>query len=348
MAFFVSSSPHIVKHRTTTQMMLWVMLAAVPGLLAQIYFFGWGSLIQLLWGLGLACAFEAAIMGIRKRPILSALTDGSALLTGWLLAVAIPPLAPWWILVIGLLFAIVIAKHLYGGLGNNLFNPAMVGYVVLLISFPVQMTSWLTPSGLSALDYSFGDALSLIFTGFDGNGFSLLQLRTDVDGVTMATPLDTFKTELGNQLLRHEITALPVFGTLAGLGWEWINLLYLAGGLVLVQQRVIQWYIPAGVMGGLLVASSVGAVFSPDTSAGPMIHMLSGATMLGAFFIATDPVSASTTVKGRVIFGSFIGVMVYIIRTWGGYPDGVAFAVLLGNMCVPLIDYYTRPKTYGH
>jgi electron transport complex protein RnfD len=348
MAFFVTSSPHIAKHRSTTQMMLWVMLAAIPGLFAQLYFFGWGTAIQLVWALLLVTVFESAIMLIRKRSPLSALRDGSAWLTGWLLAIAIPPLAPWWILFIGLFFAIVIAKHLYGGLGNNLFNPAMVGYVVLLISFPLQMTSWLSPQAITPIDYSFADGLGLIFTGFDGNGFSLQQLRTGVDGVSMATPLDTYKTELANQMMSHEITASPIFGSLAGLGWEWVNLIYLAGGLLLIQQKVIQWYIPAGMLVALLVCSSVGLLASPDSSMGPMIHLFSGATMLGAFFIATDPVSAATTVRGRLIFGAFIGVMVYVIRTWGGYPDGVAFAVLLGNMCVPLIDYYTRPKTYGH
>ncbi|ORT50197.1 electron transporter RnfD [Vibrio sp. qd031] len=348
MAFFVTSSPHIAKHRSTTQMMLWVMLAAIPGLLAQLYFFGWGTAIQLIWALLLVVIFESLVMVLRKRSPKAALRDGSALLTGWLLAVAIPPLAPWWILVIGLFFAIVIAKHLYGGLGNNLFNPAMVGYVVLLISFPLQMTSWLSPTSIMPVDYSFADALQLIFTGFDGNGFSLQQLRTGVDGVSMATPLDTFKTDLANQMLSQEIKASPIFGSLAGLGWEWINLLYLAGGLLLIQQKVIQWYIPVAMLASLFVFSTIGMIANPDASVSPIMHLLSGATMLGAFFIATDPVSAATTVRGRIVFGAFVGAMVYIIRTWGGYPDGVAFAVLLANMCVPLIDYYTRPKTYGH
>lgn len=348
MAFFIASSPHAHSRRSTPDLMKWVALCALPGLAAQTYFFGWGTIIQLLLAIVIGLSLEALVMLARKRPPMSALRDNSALVTAWLLAIAIPPLSPWWVITIGLIFAIVIAKHLYGGIGQNLFNPAMVAYVVLLISFPVQMTSWISPQELQATPVSSGDAFSLIFTGFNLEGLSLQQIRTGIDGITMATPLDAFKTALTAGSTASEALTQPQFGGLAGIGWEWVNLAYLVGGLLLIKLRVINWHIPVSFLVSLTLISGLFMLLSPGTTASPTIHLLSGATMLGAFFIATDPVSASTTVKGRLIFGAFIGAMVFIIRSWGGFPDGVAFAVLLGNMCVPLIDYYTKPRTYGH
>ncbi|MDC5706770.1 electron transport complex subunit RsxD [Vibrio europaeus] len=348
MAFFIASSPHAHSRRSTPDLMKWVALCALPGLVAQTYFFGWGTIIQLILAIVIGLGLEALVMLARKRHPMSALRDNSALVTAWLLAIAIPPLSPWWIITIGLIFAIVIAKHLYGGIGQNLFNPAMVAYVVLLISFPVQMTSWISPNELQATAISSGDAFSLIFTGFNLEGLSLQQIRTGIDGVTMATPLDAFKTALTTGNTASEALTQPQFGSLAGIGWEWVNLAYLIGGLILIKVRVINWHIPVSFLLSLTLISSLFMMLTPGTTASPLIHLLSGATMLGAFFIATDPVSASTTVKGRLVFGAFIGAMVFIIRSWGGFPDGVAFAVLLGNMCVPLIDYYTKPRTYGH
>lgn len=348
MAFFIASSPHAHSRRSTPDLMKLVALCALPGLAAQSYFFGWGTLIQLVFAIIVGLSLEAGVMLLRKRPIKSALRDNSALVTAWLLAVAIPPLSPWWLITIGLIFAIVIAKHLYGGIGQNLFNPAMIAYVVLLISFPVQMTSWISPVSLQATPVSFADAISLIFTGFNMEGLSLQQIRAGIDGITMATPLDAFKTALHTGNTATEAMRQPQFGAFAGIGWEWVNLAYLAGGLMLIKLRVISWHIPVSFLGGLIVMSGLFMLFAPGETASPLMHLLSGATMLGAFFIATDPVSASTTVKGRLIFGAFIGAMVFIIRSWGGFPDGVAFAVLLANMCVPMIDYYTKPRTYGH
>ncbi|MEZ8102276.1 electron transport complex subunit RsxD [Vibrio bivalvicida] len=348
MAFFIASSPHAHSRKSTPDLMKWVALCALPGLAAQTYFFGWGTIIQLILAIVIGLGLEALVMLARKRHPMSALRDNSALVTAWLLAIAIPPLSPWWIITIGLIFAIVIAKHLYGGIGQNLFNPAMVAYVVLLISFPVQMTSWISPNELQATAISSGDAFSLVFTGFNLEGLSLQQIRTGIDGVTMATPLDAFKTALTTGNTASEALTQPQFGSLAGIGWEWVNLAYLVGGLILIKVRVINWHIPVSFLVSLTLISSLFMILTPGTTASPLIHLLSGATMLGAFFIATDPVSASTTVKGRLVFGAFIGAMVFIIRSWGGFPDGVAFAVLLGNMCVPLIDYYTKPRTYGH
>ncbi|MFC5078153.1 Electron transport complex protein RnfD [Vibrio thalassae] len=348
MSFFIASSPHAHNRKRTPDLMKGVALCALPGLAAQTYFFGWGTAIQLCLAIVVGLLLEAIVMLFRKRSPLSALRDYSVLVTAWLLAIAIPPLSPWWVLVIGLVFAIIIAKHLYGGLGQNPFNPAMVAYVVLLISFPVEMTSWITPHSLSSEPVTFSDALSLIFSGFNTDGYSLQQIRTGIDGITMATPLDAFKTGIKNGNTIAEVVQQPIFSGLAGIGWESVNLAYLAGGLILLKLRIIQWHIPVAILASLTVISGLFMLFTPGATASPILHLLSGATMLGAFFIATDPVSASTTVKGRLIFGAFIGVMIFVIRTWGGFPDGVAFAVLLANMCVPLIDYYTKPRTYGH
>lgn len=348
MSFFIASSPHTHSRRRTPDLMKWVALCALPGLVAQTYFFGWGTLIQLIFAIAVAVSLEALVMICRKRSPMRALRDNSAIVTAWLLAVAIPPWSPWWIMVIGLIFAIVIAKHLYGGLGQNLFNPAMVAYVVLLISFPVQMTSWSAPTSLIPDHVNFADTLSLIFTGYDYDGLSLQQVRSGVDGVTMATPLDAFKTGILTGATPSEVMSQPIFDGLGGIGWQWVNLAYLLGGIVMIKKRIIQWYIPAGFLASLTLFSLVFTLLTPGETASPVLHLLSGATMLGAFFIATDPVSASTTVKGRLIFGALIGALVFIIRSWGGFPDGVAFAVLLANMCVPLIDYYTKPRTYGH
>ncbi|HIF9231818.1 TPA: electron transport complex subunit RsxD [Photobacterium damselae] len=346
--FNIASSPHAHSRKSTSAIMRTVILCAAFGIAAQTYFFGIGTLIQVLLASTVSVLAEACILKLRKRPIVPYLRDNSALLTGVLIGISIPPLAPWWLTVIGVIFAIVIAKHLYGGLGQNLFNPAMVAYVVLLISFPVQMTTWLPPSSLSANPTSILDSIMAIFTGFTQDGYSVQQLRLSIDGVTMATPLDTFKTSLTTGMHAVDIMAKPVYDSFAGIGWEWVNLGFLLGGLILLKMRIIQWYIPVSMLLGLFIASSIGYVVDPAQHASPLIHMFSGATMLGAFFIATDPITASTTVKGRLIFGAFIGVMTYLIRTHGGFPDGVAFSVLLANMCVPLIDYYTRPRTYGH
>lgn len=348
MAFFIASSPHAHIKRTTSNLMAWVMLAAIPGMIVQCYYFGWGTLIQLIWALLLAACYEGAVMFLRKRGVFSSLKDNSAFVSAWLLAVAIPPLAPWWVLAIGLLFAIVIGKQLYGGMGQNPFNPAMVGYVVLLVAFPVQMTSWLSPNDFRAESISLIDAFSTIFTGFSSNGLSLIQLRAGVDGITMATPLDNVKTSVKAGYELHSILEQKQFGVLAGAGWQWVNLAYLIGGVVLIRKRIIQYYIPAAFLVGALLMSALLWGLNPETSASPLFHLFSGATMIGAFFIATDPVTASTTVKGRLIYGLLVGALMVVIRTWGGYPDGVAFAILLANMCVPLIDYYTRPRTYGY
>lgn len=324
------------------------MLCTIPGIIALCYFFSYGVLFQIALASFTAVCAEAIVAICRRRIMFSYLKDNSALLTGLLLGISLPPLAPWWVAVIGAIFAIIIAKQLYGGLGQNLFNPAMIAYVVLLIAFPVQMTTWLPPSSLLAQPLDFSDIASIIFRGFSSDGFTPSQLRIGIDGMTMATPLDTVKTTLFNGQTTRDAFQLPVFGYFIGHGWGWVNGAFLLGGLILLKLKVIQWPIPVAVLLSLTICSSIGYLINPNTVLSPAAHLFSAATMLGAFFIATDPVSGATTVKGRLIFGAMIGVIIFVIRTTGGFPDGVAFAVLLANMCVPLIDYYTKPMPFGY
>jgi electron transport complex protein RnfD len=337
MEFRTYTSPHLPASGSVSRMMSFVLLALLPGSLCAAWLFGWGVLVNILLAGLAAITAEAVMLMARKRPVLPVLQDGSALLTGVLLALALPPLAPWWIPVIGSLFAIVIAKQLYGGLGYNPFNPAMAGYVVLLISFPRELSLWPATGQVLGLQ----DTLLLVFSG------SLPDTLT-LDAITMATPLDAVKTRLGLSETLTEIRDSAVFGSFAGAGWEWLNLWFLLGGLWLLQQKIIKWQIPAGMLGGLFLTALLFYAWNPDIYPSPLFHLFSGAAMLGAFFIATDPVSASTTPRGRLYYGFGIGVLTYVIRTWGGYPDGVAFAVLLMNMAAPTIDYYTRPRVFGH
>ena len=341
MEFKTGSSPYLPVSNDLSRLMLKVVLALIPGALCLFLFFGWGVIVNLLIATATAVSAEAVMLRLRGKPVAPALKDYSAVLTGLLLALALPPLAPWWIPFIGAAFAIVVAKQLYGGLGYNPFNPAMVGFVVLIISFPLQMTLWSPPSGVVGETLALGDTLTLIFTG-------VLPAGSVLDSFTMATPLDTAKTQLGLNYTWSEILTLPLYGSFSGIGWEWINLAYLAGGLWLWRQGAIHWQIPAGMLGGLFIISLLFYIADGDSFGSPVFHLFSGATMLGAFFIATDPVSAATTPRGRLYYGAGIGVIAYIIRTWGGYPDGVAFAVLLMNMAAPTIDYYTQPRVFGH
>ncbi|WP_127959298.1 electron transport complex subunit RsxD [Serratia microhaemolytica] len=345
----IASSPFSHNRQTTRHIMLLVILACVPGIAVQVLWFGYGSLIQLGLAIVTAWLAEAAMLALRKQPVVAHLRDHSALLTGLLLAISLPSLAPWWLVVIGTLFAIVIAKHLYGGLGQNLFNPAMVGYVVLLISFPVQMTHWLPPETLRTTTLSFYDSWQLIFTGHTLQGSTLHQLSLAVDGISQATPLDSIRTGLRSGNTLDQIVQQPIFAApLAGVGWQWVNLAFLLGGLFLLAQRIIRWQIPISIIVTLTLCSGIAFWLDPQHQASPLLHLFSGATMLGAFFIATDPVSAATTPRGQLIYGVLIGLLLWLIRQYGGYPDALAFAVLLANMSVPLLDYYTQPRVYGH
>ncbi|MDO6444011.1 MULTISPECIES: electron transport complex subunit RsxD [unclassified Marinobacter] len=337
MAFVQQSSPHAHNARPTSKVMLWVILAALPGLLAQTLFFGWGNLINVVWCIAIALASEATILKLRSKPIGFILKDNTAAVTGLLLGLSLPQFAPWWVSAVAVISAIVIAKQLYGGLGSNPFNPAMVGYALVLISFPVAMTTnWAEPGLLWNDAAGFGDTLAAIVSG----------QQTAVDGWTMATPLDEYK----HKIVTHtsaEVLVHPTFGDGVARGWEWVNAAFLAGGLVLIGLKIITWHIPAALLGALVVMSlAFGS--NADQFAPLSLHLLAGGTMLGAFFIATDPVSAATSHQGKLIYGAGIGVLIYLIRSWGNYPDAVAFSVLLMNFAVPFIDHYTTPRTYGH
>ena len=334
------SSPFLSGTNRVTLQMLQLLLALVPAVIGIVYFFGPSVLITMTLSIVVALLAEALMLKLRNRPLKPFLTDGSAIVTAVLLAIALPPLAPWWLVTIGILFAIIFAKHLYGGLGYNPFNPAMVAYVVLLISFPIEMTTWLPVTALSEQPLDLSSAFQVIFTGQLSSGIS-------IDALSGATPLDAMKTQIGLLQAPSEIVSQPLFGLFGGKGWEWINILFATGGLYLIYRRVISWHIPIAMITSLAVISGITWLVSPEMTGSPLFHLLSGGTMLGAFFIATDPITASTTVKGRIVFGAGIGLLTYIIRVWGGYPDGIAFAVILMNMMVPLIDYYTQPKVYG-
>jgi len=337
MGLYTPSSPHFHADNSVTQMMLKVLIALIPGIVIYVIFFGFGVLFNILLAITTALACETLMLKMRKRPLMPFLSDGSAIVTAVLLAISIPSIAPWWIIFIGTAFSIIIAKHLYGGLGYNPFNPAMVGYAMLLVSFPKQMTSWALPTTTS--DNFLGVVESFKIFMSDSRLF---------DGISGATPLDYLKTQLNLDMKASQIIHHESFGLVAGSGFEWISLAFLFGGIWLIKQKVIDWQIPMAFLGSLFGIALIFYAIDNHQYASPVFHLFSGAAILGAFFIATDPVSAATTPKGRILYGAGIGILIYVIRTWGGYPDAVAFAVLIMNMCAPTIDYYTKPKPYGH
>jgi len=337
MTSVIVSSPYVSQSQSLRRLMINVIIGLIPGTLAYVWFFGPGILINILIAVLFALGFEAFILWLRKKPIKPHLNDYSAVVTGWLFALCLPTHSVWWLIVVGIAFAIIAGKHLYGGLGFNPFNPAMVGYVVLLISFPREMTSWHLPIPMSGNAYGFIDSLK----------FALGMGNSSWDALSAATPLDHVKTALRQDIPISEIYQAPLFGKLGGIGWEWISAGWLIGGLWMLMNKTIRWHIPVALLGSLGSIALIFYLIDGETATSPLFHWLSGGAMLGAFFIATDPVSAATTNTGRICYGVLIGLLIYVIRNWGGYPDGVAFAVLLANMCVPLIDYYTRPKVYG-
>ncbi len=343
MALLKVTSPHTVNALSTARIMQLVLLATVPGILALTWHFGWGTLVNIAFACIAAAITEALALKCRGRQVGFFLKDCSAMVTAVLLAVAMPPYSPWWLILVGIVAALVLAKHLYGGLGYNPFNPAMVGYVVLLISFPVQMTTWAAPRGAVDGDLpGLIDALSALLLGRDAVA------AFAVDGITMATPLDVLKQN-DALLIKDLWQQSPVFGRWAGLGWEWANLGFLAGGLFLLYRRVFTWHAPVSMLVALSVMAALFYDGGSSASGGsPLFHLLSGATMFGAFFIVTDPVTSTVSTQGRIIYGALIGVLLYVIRAWGNYPDAIAFAVLLMNFAAPLLDYYTQPRTYGH
>ncbi len=335
------SSPHFHGPATVTGTMMYVVYALLPGVALYAWLFGWGVISNILIAIATAMASEAIMLKLRQRPLGMFLSDGSALVTALLIGVALPPLAPWWLIFVGTAFAIIFGKHIYGGLGFNPFNPAMVGYVMLLISFPREMTTWPAPLSLTEQSLSLLQTFSYVFTGSLPSGITF-------DALTMATPLDAIKTELGLGKTIKEITANPIFGGLGGTDIQWVVLAFLGGGLWLMHKKVISWHAPFSMLITLAILSLLFFLYDSNTYASPVLHVFTGAAILGAFFIATDPVSGATSLKGRIIFGIGVGVLTFAIRTWGGYPDAIAFSILLMNMAAPTIDYYTRPQVFGH
>lgn len=338
MIFASRTSPYMKQPNSVSQMMQQVIFALLPGTAVMLWFFGWGVLTNLLLGISFALVLETVMLRVRNKPVALFLNDYSAIVTAWLLALALPPASAWWLLLIAMIFAIVIAKHIYGGLGHNPFNPAMVGYAAVLISYPLDMTSWMAPVHFSVAETGFTDTLHKVF-GAAGSAW---------DAVTMATPLDSVKVSLGLGKDLTEIYQNDELQLLSGNGWNVINLAYLAGGIWLLYRRIISWHIPAALLLGLGGMAALFWIIDSQAYTSPLFHLFSGGTMLAAFFIATDPVSASTTPVGKLLYAGGIGLFTYIIRTWGGYPDAIAFSVIIMNMAVPLIDYYTQPRVYGH
>lgn len=286
-----------------------VLWALAPGLALQCYWFGVGTLFNLGLAVGIALAADAALARFRGLDPSAAIRDCTALVTAALIALALPPQVPWYVLAIACVTALGLGKHAYGGTGNNLFNPAMVGYAVVLVSFPGEL--------------AWPPAVSLA-----------------TDALTGPTLLESFKHR-GAQTVAEAWQATAGFGAVGGLGMEWLNLGYLGGGIVLVAKRIVDWRIPAALLAAMGTIALLGYDAGSSISTGsPAMHAFAGATMLGAFFIATDPVTCPASARARLAFGALVGIVIMTIRLWGGFPDGVAFAVLVGNAATPLLDRY--------
>jgi Na+-translocating ferredoxin:NAD+ oxidoreductase subunit D len=337
--FETAGAPHLPAARSVRQVMGRVLLALLPGIAAQSWFFGPGVIVQCLLAVAFALLFEAAMLRLRRQPLAPFLGDLSAPLAAVLFALCLPPLAPWWIALIGMAAAMVLAKHLYGGLGHNLFNPAMVGFVVVLVCFPFELSQWPAPRG-SGQAVGLVETLQAVFGTVAPGG--------DWDAVSRATPLESTRQLMADGLSLGELRqAAPGFGRVGGHGWEWIALMYLLGGLFLLQQRLIAWQTPLAVIGTVLVVSLPLHLLDPDLHPAPLFHLTTGGLMLAAFFIATDPVTGCTTPRGRLLFGAGVALLALAIRRWGNYPDGVAFAILLMNCAAPWIDLHSRPRIFG-
>ena len=331
-----NTPPYLTQNVSVQRVMLQVLLALAPGIAAYIWLIGPIVAVQITIATGAAVLAEAMMLWLLKKPLALFLSDGSAVVTAVLIALAFPPLSPWWLIVVGVLFAIVVAKHLYGGLGQNPFNPAMIAFAMCIVSFPALMSQW-PPVELNA---RFAEQLAFV-----------LGSAPRLDSMSGATPLDALKTGLklgeGSATVAGIMNDAGIFGRIAGKGWEWVAAGYLLGGLWLWQRRIISWHAPCGFLAGMGLLATALWLWSPAQFASPVFHLFSGGAMLGAFFIVTDPVSGCTTPTGKLLFGLSAGLIAYVIRVFGGYPDGVAFAVLLMNLCVPLIDMYTQPAIFG-
>jgi electron transport complex protein RnfD len=321
----VSPSPHTHGKVLTQKLMLNVVVALIPAFITSVFYFGIGAIIVTLTSVISCLLFEYIIQKfILKKPV--SITDGSALVTGILLAFNLPSNIPVLLILIGSFVAIAVAKMTFGGLGNNPFNPALVGRVFMLISFPVQMTSWPVPKGF-------------------GTGYT--------DAVTGATPLAVIKEGLKNgeplsQLIDHIPTPAQMFlGNMGGSLGEVAAIALLIGFVYLLVKKVITWHIPGSIIGTLAIFTAILWLINPEKNAGPMFHILAGGVLLGAIFMATDYVTSPMNPKSMIIYGCCIGILTVIIRVWGAYPEGVSFAILIMNAFVPLMNAYIKPKRFG-
>jgi len=321
----VSPSPHSHGKESTQKLMLNVVVALIPAFITSVFYFGIGAIIVTATSVVSCLLFEYLIQRfILKKPI--SITDGSALVTGILLAFNLPSNIPVFIIVIGSFVAIAVAKMTFGGLGNNPFNPALVGRVFMLISFPVQMTSWPVPKGFA--------------TGY-------------TDAVTGATPLALIKEGLKNgeplsQLMDKIPTPAQMFlGNMGGSIGEVAAVALLIGFVYLLFRKVITWHIPVSVMGSMAIFTTILWLVNPEKNANPMFHILAGGVLLGAIFMATDYVTSPMVPKAMLIYGCGIGIITVIIRVYGAYPEGVSFAILIMNAFVPLMNAYIKPRRFG-
>ncbi|MDR1423398.1 MAG: RnfABCDGE type electron transport complex subunit D [Azoarcus sp.] len=326
------TSPHIrLDNNSVQRVMLYVLLALVPGIVAYVWNVGAGILVNIAIASVTALGAEALVLKLRNRPIAITLTDGSAIVTAWLIALALPSIVPWWLTVIAVLIGIVGAKHLYGGIGQNPFNPAMAAYCAAIIAYPALMSQW---PAVGQVD--FATQLQLILGG-----------GREIDGITGATALDAMRTGLRKNEAVSAIFESTAFGYAGGNGWEYIGAGYLLGGLFLLWRRIISWHLPFAFIAGMGLTATLFWAISPEQYPSPLFHLASGGAMLGAFFIVTDPVTSASTPRGKLIFAAGVGIIAWFVRTFGVYPEGVAFGVLLMNIGVPLIDRKTQPPIFG-
>jgi Na+-translocating ferredoxin:NAD+ oxidoreductase subunit D len=321
----ISPSPHAYSSETTKKLMYGVVIALIPAFLASVFYFGTGAIIVTATSVASCILFEYLIQKyILKKPI--SITDGSALVTGLLLAFNLPSNIPVYMIVIGSLIAIGVAKMTFGGLGNNPFNPALVGRVFMLISFPVQMTSWPVPKGF-------------------GTGY--------MDAVTGATPLAVIKEGLKNgeslnQLMEKIPSSFQMFlGKMGGSMGEVAAFALLLGFFYLLYKKIITWHIPVSIVVTIVLFTGILWIINPEKNADPMFHILSGGILLGAIFMATDYVTSPMNKTAMIIYGIGIGILTIIIRVFGAYPEGVSFAILIMNAFVPLMNTYIKPKRFG-
>lgn len=321
----ISASPHVHSERTSKKIMYDVVIALIPAFLVSLYVFGINAFIVTAVAVISCLAFEYLIQKYLLKTEIT-IGDGSALITGILLAFNLPSGLPIWMIIVGSLVAIGIAKLSFGGLGFNIFNPALVGRVFLLVSFPVQMTMW--PTAVE-------------------NNLSM------ADGVTGATTLGMIKEGLMfGETMTEIATKIPstidlFLGITGGSIGEMSAIALLIGGIYLLVRKVISWHIPVTMLVTMAVMTGIFWVINPEQYANPLIHILSGGALLGAFFMATDLVTSPMTKKGMVIFAVGIGVITVVIRLFGAYPEGVSFAILIMNAFVPLINTYFKPRRFG-